>query len=257
MGFLSIMSALPMADIACKGVMKILEGVAAKQLTKLLGKALRKFDAKAAAKIWLKLEKKFPSIGPWLKTIVEGIQFISQKIAKVAEVISKHWLKFRIVQILFQNKIVGFFKNLFNIKEKIKQWMDKIPEEKVYEKITENAIAIKDLIQDKKIGQLKVSNNIAPKILQSALLVGQNPKSKGFKGIPTQFLSNLPNVAGSMKTTQQLEKPKMKSFDEFEEKPKIEKKPSLEEKPKTKEPTKVAKPKEPISKPKEKELVNK
>jgi hypothetical protein len=243
MGFLSIMSALPMADIACKGLMKILEGVAAKQLTKLLGKALRKFDAKAAAKIWLKLEKKFPAVGPWLKTIVDGISLISQKIGKVAEIISKHWLKFRVVQILFQTKIVNFFKELFNFKLSLKEWMDKVPEEEVYKKISDNAIAIKDLMIDRKISQLKIPKGLAPHILQTALKVGQDPKSRSFKGIPTNFLTSLPNVAGSLKKAQE-SKPKLKSFDDFDKKPKkLEPELELEEKPKVKETPKEIKPK--------------
>jgi len=251
MGFLSIMSALPMADIACKGLMKVFESVALKHLTRAFGKALRKFDAKAAAKIWIQLEKKFPQIGPWLKTIVDGISTISQKIGQVAELISKHWLKFRIVQILFQDKIVKFFKDLLTFKLSLKEWLEKVPEEKVYEIISNNAINIKNLLMEKNISALKIPKKLALHTLQTALKVGQDPKSKTFKGIPTQFLNNLPNVAGSIKTTKELTKPKMKSFDEFDEKPK--KQIEVKEKPQVKET-----PKEPkVTKPKEKEVKKK
>jgi hypothetical protein len=211
------MSAVPLADVACKGLMAIFKSYAMRKFTQLFGKALRKFDAKLGAQIIAKMCQKFPkqakNIEKYLKIIVDGIQVVSEKIGKFSEWISSHWIKFAIVKNLFLTKIVTFFKDLLNNWMSIKDLLNKVPEDSVYETISQNAIAIKDLIDRKKISTLGITRTLAPNIVLTAMSGGFDPKSKDFKGIPKDFLQFLPSVAGSLQT---LQKRTMKKFSQFE-----------------------------------------
>ena len=108
----SFVSAIPLGDIVAKPVMVVLKNKALRQIIQKLGRCLKTFDAKNAAKIWLELEKKTPSFGGLIEFLINSMDIILKKFQKIVEVIGDHWLKFKIFYYLFSGKIKKFFEEL-------------------------------------------------------------------------------------------------------------------------------------------------
>ena len=146
-GILSLIAAIPMADVVVKPLMTILQNTAIRKLVNQLGKCFRKFDAETAARLLKKVEEKFPEVGDLVRKLVELVRSGIQKLGEIAEAISKHWLKFTIVKNIITGKIQKFFDDLLNFKEKIKNLVIESPET-VLGIISYNAKKIKSTIID-------------------------------------------------------------------------------------------------------------
>ena len=213
--FFYIISIMPFADFVTKPIISMIKsGLFGKGLS-LLGKALRKFDAKTAAKIWAKLEKKSPAFKKFMDWLIKKMDSVKNFIAKVAELVGDNWPKFKIFSYLFGGKISAFFAALVYWKKNLKNYLTTVSKEEVYGILASNVSKIKKTIIDNSIDRLNVTFKLGPHPVQSAVLAKKDPYGNKFFGVPNDLLTNIPMVMGGLKSIKSPEKPKVTDFVSF------------------------------------------
>jgi len=187
-------AAVPLGDIVAKPVIAILKNQAFKKFTQALGKALKNFDAKKAAQIFMDLEKSAPNVGKFLEFITSSIDIVIQKMGQILEKIGQNWIKLKIFYSLFSGKIKRFFEDIFSWREKLKKYLTTSTESEVYGILATNLVKIKRLIVDKQVDKMNMNFSIGIHPVQTALKAKIDPYKKGFRGVPTDLLANLPKV---------------------------------------------------------------
>jgi hypothetical protein len=187
-------AAVPLGDIVAKPVIAILKNQAFKKFTQALGKALKNFDAKKAAQIFMDLEKSAPNVGKFLEFITSSIDIVIQKMGQILEKIGQNWIKLKILYSLFSGKIKRFFEDIFSWREKLKKYLTTSTESEVYGILATNLVKIKRLIVDKQVDKMNMNFSIGIHPVQTALKAKIDPYKKGFRGVPTDLLANLPKV---------------------------------------------------------------
>jgi len=226
MGIFYLVAAVPLGDIIAKPMIALAKSAAYRKSLKVFAELMKKFDAKKAAEVWLKLEKMSPLFQKFAEFMLTAVNKINQLLEKVLRAVGDHWLKFKIFYWIFKNRIYNFFSDMINWKKNLKDYLTKVSEEEVVGIIATNLVNIKRLIIDKKVDKMNVNFSIGPHPVQTALKARRNPYTGDFKGVPKDFLSNIPSLMSGLKNfnfTKPVEQ-KLGDFKEFTKKqePKVE-----------------------------------
>jgi hypothetical protein len=200
-GIVYILSALPWMDVLCRPLIALLKSKVYKLITKRLSVYMKKFDVKKFAEEFLKLEKEDPEVAKFLVTIVEKIDVIRTWLSNVLRIIGDHWLKFRILCNIFNlDGFIDYIKSVIDYKKNIGEYLSKVSEKEVHSILSSNIIRIKGVIVDKKVDKLNINFSIGPHPIQLAQKAKRNPFEGNFKGVPTEFLNNIPKFLPGLKT---------------------------------------------------------
>jgi len=208
-------SALPMGDILGKAVVTWVKSYASKKILQFIGRAMKKLDAESFARIMIKIEKKFPDIADFLNWMKDNLLTLINKMGEIADRIGKHWIQFKIFYSIFTSKIKQFFEEVFNWKERLKKYLNYATREDVLSVIYSNLLNIKGLIVDKKVDLLNNNFAIGPHPVQTAQKKKKNPYGGDFKGVPVEFLSNIPKVMGYMRLSKEDKEQRFQKFVNF------------------------------------------
>lgn len=217
-GMLYIIAGLPIATLVAKPLLiGGAKSMAIRTLMKSLSECMKRFDAKKAAEIWI--SSKSTKIGAFLEFFIKNIQKINDLMSKILRKVSERWYKFKFFYWLFKNRIVQFFTDMFNWRERLGDYLTKVSVDQAYGILSSNLIRIKRTIIDKKVDKNMVNFAIGPHPVQSALKARINPYDTEFKGVPKDLLKNLPSLMSGLKTISvPKQKKKMDDFSSFDQK---------------------------------------